>query len=220
MTVSPHAPSVDAETVDYFRSVFEQHIRADNLMGPHHLVDVVRAQAALLDQILPDAKNEVRDSLLVLACRYNEFAGWLYQDAGDPPSAMHFSDRAMDYALTIGDLTEVAYLLMRKSNIASDLGGFDRAIGLSTAALRDAQRVSPRVRALGCHSAQLACRLSLGRSSMPVKTPGQRQMVTFGQSLVAIRPPPFGRECRLSADLWSPRRACPRRDGVRPRDRR
>ncbi|PWU58076.1 hypothetical protein DLE60_23245 [Micromonospora globispora] len=142
------APSVDVETVDYFRSVFDQHIRADNLMGPHHLVDVVRAQAALLDQILPDAKNEVRDSLLVLACRYNEFAGWLYQDAGDPPNAMHFSDRAMDYALTIGDPTEVAYLLMRKSNIASDLGGFDRAIGLSTAALRDAQLVSPRVRAL------------------------------------------------------------------------
>ncbi|MCM0674672.1 hypothetical protein NCC78_08220 [Micromonospora phytophila] len=142
------APAVDQDTADYFRRVLEQHIRADNLMGPHHLVDVVRAQATLLDGIIPDAKDDIRDSLLVLACRYNEFAGWLYQDAGDPQSAMHYSDRAMDYALAIGDPTETAYLLMRKSNIASDLGGSDRAIGLSTAALRDATRVSPRVRAL------------------------------------------------------------------------
>lgn len=110
--------------------------------------DVVRAQATLLDEILPQAKNDVRGDLLVLACRYNEFAGWLYQDAGDPTSAMHYSDRAMDYAMAIGDPTETAYLLMRKSNVASDLGGFDRAIGLSSAALREARRVSPRVRAL------------------------------------------------------------------------
>ena len=142
------APTLDAETVDYFRAVFEQHVRADNLMGPHHLVDVVRAQAALLDDILPNAKREVREDLLVLACRYNEFTGWLYQDAGDPVNAMSFSDRAMDYAMALGDPMAVAYLLMRKSNIASDLGSHDRALGLATAALRDGSKISPRVRAL------------------------------------------------------------------------
>ncbi|MFI6235247.1 hypothetical protein ACIBD9_16960 [Micromonospora sp. NPDC050784] len=142
------APSVDRETIDCFRSVFDQHVRADNLMGPHHLVDVVRAQAALIDDILPGAKNDVRNDLLLWACRYNEFAGWLYQDADDPKSAMHYSDRAMDYAMAIGEPTETAYLLMRKSNIANDLGGFDRAIGLGSAALREARHVSPRVRAL------------------------------------------------------------------------
>lgn len=142
------APALDEETVDYFRAVLNQHIRADNLMGPHHLVDVVRAQAALLDDILPNAKKDVREDLLVLACRYNEFAGWLYQDAGDPTNAMAFSDRAMDYAVALGDPIAVAYLLMRKSNIASDLGSHERALGLATAALRDAPKIPPRVRAL------------------------------------------------------------------------
>lgn len=142
------APTLDAETVDYFRNVLDQHIRADNLMGPHHLVDVVRAQAALLDEILPGAKNDVRADLLRLACRYNEFAGWLYQDAGDPANAMLYSDKAMDYALAIGEPTDTTYLLMRKSNIASDLGSPDRALGLTTAALRTASKVSPRIRAL------------------------------------------------------------------------
>jgi hypothetical protein len=141
-------PSLDPETVDYFRSVLKQHVRADNLMGPHHLVDVVRAQAALLDEILPGAQNEIHDDLMVLACRYNEFTGWLYQDAGNPTNAMLYSDRAMDYAMAIGDPSEIVYLLMRKSNIASDLESPVRALGLTAAALREASKVSPRIRAL------------------------------------------------------------------------
>src|SRR5690606_15695301 len=109
------APTLDSEAVEYFQCVFDQHIRADNLMGPHHLVDVVRAQAALLDQLLPSAKDNVRKALLTLACRYNEFTGWLYQDAGEPVNAMTYSDKAMDYALALNDPVTTAYILMRKS---------------------------------------------------------------------------------------------------------
>jgi ATP/maltotriose-dependent transcriptional regulator MalT len=54
----------------------------------------------------------------------------------------------MDYAMAIGDPTNSAYLLMRKANIASDLGSPVRALGLTAAALRDAGPISPRVRAL------------------------------------------------------------------------
>jgi tetratricopeptide (TPR) repeat protein len=142
------APTLDAETVDYFHNVFQQHIRADNLMGPHHLVDVVRAQAALLDEILPQARDDIRNNLLLLACRYNEFTGWLYQDAGDPTNAMLYSDRAMDYALAINNPIEIAYLLMRKCNIANDFDAPARALGLADAALRQGTEISPRVRAL------------------------------------------------------------------------
>jgi tetratricopeptide (TPR) repeat protein len=142
------APTLDAETVDYFRTVFDQHVRADGLMGPRHLVDVVRAQAALLDDILPDARDGIRSDLLFLAYQYNELTGWLYQDASDAGNAMLFSDRAMDYALAIDDPTLTAYLLMRKSNIACDLGRPDRALGLATAGLREASKIPPRIRAL------------------------------------------------------------------------
>src|SRR5690348_9040195 len=41
------APVLNPETVEYFSAVFSQHVRADYLMGPHHLVDVVRAQTEL-----------------------------------------------------------------------------------------------------------------------------------------------------------------------------
>lgn len=142
------AATVHSDMVGYFRNIFTQHIQADSLFGPHHLVDVVRAQAALLDQVLLNARGDVRDELLQLACRYNEFAGWLSQDSGDPDNAMAFSDRAMDYALEINDPRETAYVLMRKANIAIDQGRPARALGLADAALRNPSQVPPRIRAL------------------------------------------------------------------------
>jgi tetratricopeptide (TPR) repeat protein len=143
------APALNVEMVEYFSAVFAQHVRADHLMGPHHLVDVVRAQVELLDRILPDARSDsVRADMLQLACRYSEFTGWLYQDAGEPEQAMAFSERAMDYALALEDPTDTVYLLMRKTNIANDLGKPDRAVALSAAARRQLAEVAPRVRAL------------------------------------------------------------------------
>lgn len=142
------APAVGPELVGYFRTVLMEHVRADNLFGPHHLVDVVRAQAALLDQTLPSARGAARRELLFLALRYSEFAGWLCHDAGDAKKALHFTDRAMDYALEAGAARETAYVLMRKADIAADLGRPDRAIGLADVALRGWPRVPPRVRAL------------------------------------------------------------------------
>jgi tetratricopeptide (TPR) repeat protein len=141
-------PRLDLDTVSYFRNVLTEQQRADYIMGPHHLIDVVRAQTVLLDQLLPHAHGPIRLQLVDLACRYNEFAGWLYQDAGDPETAMAFSDCAMDYALEIDDANEISYVLMRKANVAVDLRKPDRAIGLTDAALRDRSKLSPRIRAL------------------------------------------------------------------------
>jgi tetratricopeptide (TPR) repeat protein len=149
MLVLPQiAPAVGPDMVEYFRNVFTEHLRADNLMGPHHLVDVVRAQTALLDQMLPSAQGDVRRKLLSLAFRYNEFAGWLYQDACNPDLAMRYTDRSMEYAMEIGEAQETSYVLMRKADIAADLDNPDRVIGLTRTALRSASRVAPRAKAL------------------------------------------------------------------------
>ncbi|WP_189081802.1 tetratricopeptide repeat protein [Mangrovihabitans endophyticus] len=148
-TVLPHiAPAVGPEMVHYFKNIFTEHLRADNLMGPHHLVDVVRAQTVLLDQMLPNARGDIRRELLNLALRYNEFAGWLYQDACNSDAAMRFTDRAMEYGLELGENRPSAYVLMRKADIASAMDRPDRVIGLAQAALRDAGDAEPRLRAL------------------------------------------------------------------------
>lgn len=142
-------PVVDEETVDYFSAVFKQHVRADQLMGPQHLVDVVRAQAELLDRILPDAKHgPIRQELVRLSCLYNEFTGWLYQDAGDPDSALLFTERATDRAIALDEAANSVYLLMRKSNIASDSGRPERAVMMADAAVGLMPKVTPQIRAL------------------------------------------------------------------------
>lgn len=142
------ASTIRPEMVAYFRNVFAEHVSADNLMGPHHLVGAVRAQLDLLDRVLPSSTGRIRSELLYLGTRYNEFTGWLYQDAGRLDEAMAFTDRAMDHALEICDPGESAYILMRKANIAVDAGRPDRAIGLTEAALRKPGEVPPRIRAL------------------------------------------------------------------------
>ena len=145
--VSRIAPAVGPEMVKYFSNVLTEHLRADNLMGPHHLVGVVDAQTALLDQILPIARRDARDHLLMLAFRYNEFAGWLYQDACNLEVAMRYTDRAMEYAMEMGEPRETSYGLMRKADIAADLDNPNRVIGLTQAALRGAVH-APRLKAL------------------------------------------------------------------------
>jgi propanediol dehydratase small subunit len=143
------APIINADTVAYFSAVLEQHIRADYLLGPQHLVDVVRAQTELLDRILPDTRpGAVRNELFRLACRYYELTGWLCQDAGDPNTAMGYTDRAMDLAVAVDDPSITLYLLMRKSNITSDRGVPDRAVSLADSAARLMHKAEPRARAL------------------------------------------------------------------------
>ena len=141
------APAIGAEMVDYFRNVLGEHLRADNLMGPHHLIGVVNAQTKLLDEILRNASGSARRKLLALAFRYNEFAGWLHQDACEAEQAMRYTDRAMEYAMEMGENREIAYGLMQKADIAADLSNQDRVIGLTEAALRQAED-APRLRAL------------------------------------------------------------------------
>lgn len=142
------SPAVGPEMVTYFRNVFAEHLRADNLMGPHHLVDVVRAQTSLLGQMLPNARGNVHRELLTLAFRYNEFAGWLYQDACNVDLAMRYTDRSMEYAIELGQPWELSYVLMRKADIAADLDSPDRVIGLTDSALRGPVKIPARLRAL------------------------------------------------------------------------
>ncbi len=99
--------------VRYFRNVLAEHLRADNLMGPYHLVGVVDAQTTLLDQMLFNARGDVRQDLLMLAFRYSEFADSLHQDAGSSEIAMRYTDRAMEYAMEMGRGQELSYGLMR-----------------------------------------------------------------------------------------------------------
>ena len=77
-----------------------------------------------------------RAEMLRFACRFTEFGGWVFQDAADLVCAMHWTDRALDYALELGDQRVIAYTLMRKAMIATENGNPATASASPTPRLR------------------------------------------------------------------------------------
>jgi tetratricopeptide (TPR) repeat protein len=130
------------------RGLLEHFARTDHLIGPRHLLTAVQDQAAFVKQLCQVATEPNRRDLLEVAARFAEFSGWLHQDAGDFKTAMFWTDRAMDYVQELGDPRMISYVLMRKSNIATDARQPGLGLGLADAALRPNGELTPRLRAV------------------------------------------------------------------------
>jgi transcriptional regulator with XRE-family HTH domain len=141
---------VDTRVAGYFARLLEEHYTADKMLGPADLVPAAHAEIATVDRLRRDAQPDVRRLLTSVQCQYAEFLGWLYQDVGDSNTAMYYSDRATELAQTSGDKQMIAYLLIRKSNIAYRAGDAIRAIELAAAAHHDHDGIDPKILALAC----------------------------------------------------------------------
>ena len=137
---------VTRETLEYFDILFNVHTGADNAMGPHHVIGIVDHQAKEITAALREAPIRLREELAFRGSRYQEFLGWLHQDAGHLDRAMVCTDRARDLALEVDAPDLTSYLLMRKSNIASDAGNHPLALRLADAALNGSDLLPPGVR--------------------------------------------------------------------------
>jgi tetratricopeptide (TPR) repeat protein len=138
----------EGDVVARLRARHDQYQRADKLLGPHLLLMAMPGHLAFIEEHLRNARGTNRTELLTIGARYAEFAGWLYQDAGDARAATFWSDRAVEWAQQAGNGVLVAYVLMRKSNQASDERDAGRIIGLAEAAQREPDPITGRVRAL------------------------------------------------------------------------
>jgi transcriptional regulator with XRE-family HTH domain len=163
----------------HLRRVLAEYATVDNLIGPGALLAVVPAQLAAVEQLLEGAEPDARGELLDVAARCAELAGWVHQDAGDLRAADRWTARAADYALGSGDPRLVSYVLMRRSNVASDAGDAGRALALARAALREGDRLTPQLRAVAlrqeAHAHALrgdapACARALDRAMAEVLT--------------------------------------------------
>ncbi|TQS40023.1 helix-turn-helix domain-containing protein [Cryptosporangium phraense] len=147
---------IDGQVLDYYSGVLRQHVHGDNLLGAASVLRAAEQQAAVLTDVLATLPRGRRNELAQLVCRYDEFLGWLHQDTGDTTKAMQLTDRASGYGLEIDDPALSAYLLMRKSNIASDAGEHDLAVVLAEASQRLA-RTYPRLHAVTLRQKANAC---------------------------------------------------------------
>lgn len=128
--------------------IFTGYVQTDRLLGPQHLVEVVQHQAAWVEQLTAAAPVGARADLLPVAAGFCEFAGWVLHDAGDYNRAAAWTNRAVAYAVELGDMRVISYVMMRRSNIATDAGRAGEGLSMAETALRNSDHLTPRLRAV------------------------------------------------------------------------
>ncbi|MFL6073536.1 MAG: helix-turn-helix domain-containing protein [Mycobacteriales bacterium] len=124
---------VDREVVRYLEQAIDVTSRASRTMPPTELIAAVTPAYALLRRLRREAPPEVREPLLGLVSRCEQFIGRMYYEAGDLRQALSWSDRALASAHQAGDGQLVAYTLMRRASLVGAQGDHSQAIDLARA---------------------------------------------------------------------------------------
>lgn len=138
-------------------AVFQDQLRLMRWLGqsnaPAALLPQLRTQAAAVTALAAQASGSTRTSLLVIAARFTEYAGWMAQEAGDVAGALGWTAKAVELAQAGGDDHLADYALVRRALIALYNGAARETIALSRRAQESA--VPPRIRGLAAqHEAQ------------------------------------------------------------------
>ena len=130
------------------REIHHGYVEADRLMGSICITGPIRLQMPVIERACEVARGADRAEMLRFACQFTEFGGWVFQDSGDLVCAMHWTDRALDYSLELGDQRVIAYTLMRKAMIATESGNPALGLGIANSALKYGDALTPRLRAV------------------------------------------------------------------------
>ena len=130
------------------RGLYRGYIEADQLMGSICITGPIQLQMPVIERACEVTRGADRAEMLRFACEFAEFGGWVFQDAGDLIRAMHWTDRALDYALELGNQRTIAYTLMRKAMIATESGNSAQGLGIANSALKYKDKLTPRLRAV------------------------------------------------------------------------
>lgn len=134
--------------VNNLKTVLAAHLSIEALTGPQLVIPAVLGHLPLIEELCKTSRGSDRTEILRFASKFVEFCGWLYQDSGDFYCAMKVTDKALEYAIELNDARVTSYILMRKSNIASDNDEPGQALGLANAALVNQEQLTPRLSAI------------------------------------------------------------------------
>jgi transcriptional regulator with XRE-family HTH domain len=130
------------------RGMHRGYVQADRLMGSLCVAGPIQLQMPVIERACEVSRGADRGDMLRFACQFAEFGGWIFQDSADLTCAMQWTNRALDYALELGDERVVAYTLMRKAMIATEGGSPAQGLGIADAALKRKDALTPRLRAV------------------------------------------------------------------------
>ncbi|MFF1791126.1 helix-turn-helix domain-containing protein [Kitasatospora sp. NPDC058243] len=136
----------DSAPVEIFRAQFDQMRRLGQSSHPGTLLPLLTAQTHALRELAMQAGGANHGRLLVLAARFAEYAGWMAQEAGDNPSALRWTARAVDLAEAGGDRDLASYALVRRALVAFYAGDATQTVQLVGPA--QTSGLPPRIRGL------------------------------------------------------------------------
>ncbi|MFE9609433.1 helix-turn-helix domain-containing protein [Streptomyces sp. NPDC006012] len=147
-------PADTADTlVDTSLTVFKQLRRLGQVSGPASVLPTLISQTHTVEQLAAHSGPRSRRTLLVLASRYAEYAGWMAQESGDDEAAVWWTDRAVQLAAAGADAKLAVYAQVRRSLISLYRGDVGEAVRLAAHALES--DAPARVRGLAAqHLAQ------------------------------------------------------------------
>lgn len=84
------------------REIHRGYVEADRLMGSICITGPISFRMPVIEKACEVTRGADRAEILRFACQFAEFSGWVFQDATDLVCAMHWTDRALDYAMVPG----------------------------------------------------------------------------------------------------------------------
>lgn len=137
---------LDGSVVGYLRQQLDRSKTDDGSLGPARALPLVLGILGAISEHVREVKPTVRCALLSLGADGAEFAGWLYRDLQDHPSATYWYDRAMEWAQAANDTAMQGYLLLKKSQMAYEERDAHRVAMLAEAAQRGPWQLPAKVR--------------------------------------------------------------------------
>ncbi|WUH92076.1 helix-turn-helix domain-containing protein [Streptomyces sp. NBC_00433] len=124
----------DVHPVTHLQQLRRALVDCDNVLGPIDVIPTVRDHIRLIQRLRAEATGADRLALLQVQAEYAEFCGWLCQDAGDHRAAEYWTDRALTWSHVADNPELVAYVMVRKAQLAGDMRDPAEAVDLAAAA--------------------------------------------------------------------------------------
>ncbi|MEU6735173.1 helix-turn-helix domain-containing protein [Streptomyces physcomitrii] len=136
----------DGSLASASRALFDQYRQLGQVAPAQAVLPGLSAQTTALSELARASAATTARDLYALSSRFAEFTGWMAQEAGDIPSALRWTDTAVQLAQAAGDRDLRHYAQVRRGLVAYYAGQAADTIGLARSA--ESGALSPRVKGL------------------------------------------------------------------------
>lgn len=139
---------VDRALVTHLTALLDTQRHMEDVIGSARMLPATRAELAVVEHLIPQARGELQIALVALLAQYHEFAGWMSDHNDDQRGARHHEQRALDAAGDVSDLPLIAAVYGLKAHMAWGARDAASTIALAEAAQQDAPRLSAGLQGL------------------------------------------------------------------------